>query len=96
MRLREFEMPRSQRRKREPSMQLLAASTLSERTLKLVIRCYAEDRLPTEAAKLCGISHVTANRLYHHIRRRLLDVGVFKTEERFWEDVEWLEEETDW
>lgn len=62
---------------------LLAASTLSEGTIKRLISCYAKDIPPGQVGALCGVSHVTAYRLYGLIRQRLLAAGIYRPKEAF-------------
>jgi hypothetical protein len=64
-------------------VRLLAASTLSVATAKRLIRCYAEGRLLQETEEICGVSRVTVGRIFKLIRKRLLYVRVYRTQDDF-------------
>ncbi|HJE25504.1 MAG TPA: hypothetical protein K8W01_17780 [Methylorubrum populi] len=72
---------------------LLASSKLSDAKIREVIRCYAFARSPAEAIARTGLSHVTVYRLYGHIRRRLLYVGLYRAKTAFIDDMNDWEEE---
>lgn len=72
---------------------LVANAKLSDYRLKRIIRCYAEGLPAREAMAQCGVSHVTAYRLYSQLRARLLHVGLFKTYEKFSAEKDEDEEE---
>lgn len=67
-------------------VRLLASSKLSEARIKRVIECFANDLPVAHAMKRCGVSHVTAYRIYKHIRARLYYLQLLPTFERYAEE----------
>lgn len=66
-----------QRRSKSASSPLVSRAKMPETQLRRIIRCYAEGKSPAEAQRICGISHVTAYRVYGQVRERLIHAGLY-------------------
>lgn len=65
------------KRSKSADSRLVYRAKMPDAQLRRIIRCYAEGKIPAEAQRECGVSHVTAYRVYQQVRERLIHAGLY-------------------
>ncbi|WDR02375.1 hypothetical protein PSQ19_17445 [Devosia algicola] len=70
-------------KKKRAAAPIIASGKLSDYHLRLIIKAYAYDVPAAHAAKSMSVSYVSVRNIYALIRRRMIELGLYQSRERY-------------